>query len=65
MADVNALKPAAATRWVAEANGSDPDALSQMSTDRKRASVRRWITGATGSTRMLHRRCQRAGHGPQ
>jgi hypothetical protein len=46
-------------------NGSDSDALSQMSTDRKRASVRRWITGATGSTRMLHRRYQRAGRGPQ
>ena len=44
-------------------NGIDANASSQMSTHRDRAAMTRWVIEATGSMRMLHRRCQRIGTG--
>jgi hypothetical protein len=41
-------------------DGFGTNALSQMSTCRSRAAVRRQLIEATGSARMLCRRCQRA-----
>jgi len=65
VADVNMLGTGRSEATSRGGNGSGTDALSQMSTCRGRAAVRRRITEATGSAWMPRRGCQHAGHGPK